>query len=527
MSEKYLLFQSFFIIFVAVIGTHENPMFAAKDICNILGLSNSTISLRNIPDKWKGANKLLTPSGEQDMLTVTEAGLYKLVMRSTKPIAEKFQEWICEDVLPSIRKKGEYVLEEYKKKIEEQQKQLELKSKEVEEKTQALSNEQKLVVSLKKSHAKLTEKNHFYYDFREMPCVYIISNPDIPVKKFKIGYTDNMNVRLKADRTMAPNLRVEFLMYTPHAVLFEKLIKTKYRRKLESLNHEWVVEYLENLIKFYRDIDRLMEFDGIEEINVWQYNLDHEPRSPVQDSIEQVEEKKEEPPKPRETKKSVVKFNLDLKEDVLQERLKKILPYFLTKTDYIEKNKKAPAGKRFCNGFCQQYLPLSDFMISEKGVIPLCKNCQDLEDKAWIKINNGELTEQQIRENPLLISCSKNEKICRICKQVKSLDQYEEGKKGDHNRRQCKTCRRQMDKERWETFDIEAASRKIFQITDKVQMMDFINLYPKDRLVQIISKLGIGRSSSDKKSDMIEKTFKFFVSLQETGKNIDTYFLCK
>ena len=59
------------------------------------------------------------------MLVVNEAGLYKLIMRSNKPIAEKFQEWVCEDVLPSIRKKGEYILEEYKQKLEKQEKELE------------------------------------------------------------------------------------------------------------------------------------------------------------------------------------------------------------------------------------------------------------------------------------------------------------------------------------------------------------------------------------------------------------------
>ena len=96
-----------------ITGSFEEPLFAVKDICNVLGLSNVTEAVRNIPDKWKRVQKFLTlRSGEQDMITVTESGLYKMVMRSTKPVAEKFQEWICEEVLPSIRKKGEYVLTE-------------------------------------------------------------------------------------------------------------------------------------------------------------------------------------------------------------------------------------------------------------------------------------------------------------------------------------------------------------------------------------------------------------------------------
>jgi len=109
-----------------ITGSFEEPLFAVKDICNVLGLSNVTEAVRNIPDKWKRVQKFLTlRSGEQDMITVTESGLYKMVMRSTKPVAEKFQEWICEEVLPSIRKKGEYVLTEYKEKIEKQKKEIE------------------------------------------------------------------------------------------------------------------------------------------------------------------------------------------------------------------------------------------------------------------------------------------------------------------------------------------------------------------------------------------------------------------
>ena len=77
--------------------------------------------MKNIPEKWKGLKNITSTSGNQEMLIINESGLYKLIMRSNKPIAEKFQEWVCEEILPSIRKKGEFVLQEYKKKLEEQQ----------------------------------------------------------------------------------------------------------------------------------------------------------------------------------------------------------------------------------------------------------------------------------------------------------------------------------------------------------------------------------------------------------------------
>lgn len=110
---------------VRIVGTINNPMFVVKDICDILGLKNVTDSIKIIPEKWKKTINFSTETrGEQLTNIVNEAGLYKLIMRSNKLIAQKFQEWICEEVLPSIRKSGEYILEEYKQKLEEQSKEI-------------------------------------------------------------------------------------------------------------------------------------------------------------------------------------------------------------------------------------------------------------------------------------------------------------------------------------------------------------------------------------------------------------------
>jgi anti-repressor protein len=137
---------------IRVVGTSENPFFVVKDICNILELSNVTNTMRNIPDKWKSSEIIKSTSGEQLSITVNESGLYKLIMRSNKPIAQKFQEWVCGEVLPSIRKKGQYKLEEYKQKIEEQKSELEEQNnriKKLQRETQSVDG--KNVVYLAKS----------------------------------------------------------------------------------------------------------------------------------------------------------------------------------------------------------------------------------------------------------------------------------------------------------------------------------------------------------------------------------------
>jgi len=125
---------------VRVVGTVENPFFVVKDICDMLELSNVTNAIRNIPDKWKSVDIIKTKSKNQTMITVNESGLYKLIMRSNKPVAEKFQDWICEDILPSIRKK-----DEYKKKLLLQEEELNKKEKELEEQKNELDKKQSIL----------------------------------------------------------------------------------------------------------------------------------------------------------------------------------------------------------------------------------------------------------------------------------------------------------------------------------------------------------------------------------------------
>jgi prophage antirepressor-like protein len=91
-----------------VYGTYEEPLFLAKEVGDILGLGNIRSSLMKIKPKHKVVQRMDTLGGKQDMTFLKEAGLYKLIMRCDKPIASDFQDWVCEEVLPSIRKTGFY-----------------------------------------------------------------------------------------------------------------------------------------------------------------------------------------------------------------------------------------------------------------------------------------------------------------------------------------------------------------------------------------------------------------------------------
>ena len=96
---------------VRVITIDNEPYFVGTDVANALGYTNPQKALRDhVPGKYKRTERIVHPSGgAQDTIVISEAGLYKLVMRSKLPNAEKFSDWVCEEVLPSIRKTGMYI----------------------------------------------------------------------------------------------------------------------------------------------------------------------------------------------------------------------------------------------------------------------------------------------------------------------------------------------------------------------------------------------------------------------------------
>ena len=90
-------------------GTAEQPLFCLSDICKVLELQVQNTKRRL---NEKGVYSITTPTngGEQQILFVNEQNLYKVIMRSDKPQAEPFQDWVCGEVLPSIRKTGGYMV---------------------------------------------------------------------------------------------------------------------------------------------------------------------------------------------------------------------------------------------------------------------------------------------------------------------------------------------------------------------------------------------------------------------------------
>ena len=95
---------------IVIKGTSENPLFRASDIGNVLEISTIRSIIRDFNETEKVVHSMHTLGGLQEVTFLTEKGLYKVLFKSRKPIAEKFQNWIC-DVIKEIRLHGIYDLQ--------------------------------------------------------------------------------------------------------------------------------------------------------------------------------------------------------------------------------------------------------------------------------------------------------------------------------------------------------------------------------------------------------------------------------
>lgn len=104
--------------------TDENgePWFVAKDVCDILGLTNVSVALSGLdedetakidPKQYLGSEN----RSNQPINIVSEPGLYVLIGKSRKPEAKAFRRWVNHEVLPSIRRRGVYATDDVIDKV--------------------------------------------------------------------------------------------------------------------------------------------------------------------------------------------------------------------------------------------------------------------------------------------------------------------------------------------------------------------------------------------------------------------------
>lgn len=115
MDNKISVFENAEFGTVRTIEENGKVLFAASDVAKALGYSNPS---KAVNDHCKGVTKRYTPTsgGNQEMSFIPEGDVYRLITRSKLPSAEKFESWVFDKVLPSIRKNGVYAAPEFLQK---------------------------------------------------------------------------------------------------------------------------------------------------------------------------------------------------------------------------------------------------------------------------------------------------------------------------------------------------------------------------------------------------------------------------
>lgn len=119
---------------------NNEPWFVGKDVAEVLGYERADNAIRNHIDREDKLMHQISASGQnRNMTIINESGLYSLVLSSKLPSAKKFKRWVTSEVLPALRKTGQYQVKELSgqelmaKALIEAQSVLAAKDKQIEE----------------------------------------------------------------------------------------------------------------------------------------------------------------------------------------------------------------------------------------------------------------------------------------------------------------------------------------------------------------------------------------------------------
>lgn len=104
---------------------YGEPYFCGIDVCNAIGIVNNRNVISRLKDGVRTMDIIDRLGRLQKVTFISEPNLYKISLQSRKPEAEPFVNWVCKEVLPTIRKTGYYQVgrevlgEEFKQIIKE------------------------------------------------------------------------------------------------------------------------------------------------------------------------------------------------------------------------------------------------------------------------------------------------------------------------------------------------------------------------------------------------------------------------
>jgi prophage antirepressor-like protein len=249
---------------VRTVIVNEEIWMVADDVCKILEIKNTSQAVNGNPsrgdkgvgEKNRGIYNVYTLGGNQDVLCISEQGLYKLIFKSRKPFAEEFQDWICGEVIPALRKDGMYIDGEEKVKSGEMSEdELILKAmtclqgkvarlqKEVEEKEEKIGIQTSVIttlteeVDLAETRQRLNQLVRFGGNYQDKWAILY--------KEFDLAYHMDTNTRYKNAKE-------------------KKEIKPNYKSRLDYIDRG-----LEMIPELYQIACKLFESDYNKLIETW------------------------------------------------------------------------------------------------------------------------------------------------------------------------------------------------------------------------------------------------------------------
>lgn len=95
---------------IRTITKDNEPMFCLADVCKALEITHVTDVKKRMKKDGVGTAEVIDSMGRKQKATfINESNLYKVIFQSRKPSAEKFTDWVTDEVIPSIRKNGGYI----------------------------------------------------------------------------------------------------------------------------------------------------------------------------------------------------------------------------------------------------------------------------------------------------------------------------------------------------------------------------------------------------------------------------------
>jgi prophage antirepressor-like protein len=204
---------------VTIKGTHEHPLFRSSDIADVLEIKHIRSHLSAFSDKHKKTIPIETAGGIQNVSFLTESGLYKLIMRSNKPIAEKFQDWVS-DIVHDIRTTGQYKLDT------------------VQQTNETLKSQ---ILALEEELAKRSARKRRTYDAGE--TVYLVQILD---GVFKVGSSINMSQRANQYYTHGTG-RIVYTKRCKNCSLLEKVMHHVFAEHQYGGRCDWFTVDFESL----------------------------------------------------------------------------------------------------------------------------------------------------------------------------------------------------------------------------------------------------------------------------------------